>query len=294
MAKRILRISIRIVVIAFVLLVLLLFLIDRFVQFRMDDKEMNQFFTEHNTPHEIIYYPSGNKQMRCVKVGNDTSATVLFIHGAPSSASYWKNYLADTSLYHHATLYSIDRIGYGYNDFGHPQPDIHQQALSIIPVLDSLNKKHHPVIITAASYGTAIACRVAMERPDLVDGLVLVAPAIAPGEERIFWFTYIIESPLFKWFIPRMFRSANAEKIHHREELEKMLPLWGNIRVPVTYLQGAKDGLVYTTNADFAKKHLVNATSLDIQFIPEKGHLIAFSERSKITGEILKMMERCK
>jgi pimeloyl-ACP methyl ester carboxylesterase len=260
----------------------------------MDDKEINEFFSQHNAPHEIIYYLSGNRKMRCVKIGNDTAATILFIHGAPSSASYWKSYLADTALYNHATLYSIDRIGYGYNDFGHPEPDIHKQALSIIPVLDSLNKKHHPVIIAAASYGTAIACRIAMERPDLIDGLVLVAPALAPGEERVFWFTYVIESPLFKWFIPRMFRSANSEKIHHKEELEKMLPYWNKIHIPVTYIQGAEDGLVYTTNADFAKKHLTNATSLQIHFIPGKGHLIAFSERKKITEEIVKMLERGK
>jgi pimeloyl-ACP methyl ester carboxylesterase len=71
-----------------------------------------------------------------------------------------------------------------------------------------------------------------------------------------------------------------------------MLPLWPRIHVPVAYLQGANDGLIYTSNADFAREHLKNAPSLEIQMIPGKGHLIAFSEKPRIEKAILDMLDK--
>jgi len=173
-------------------------------------------------------------------------------------------------------------------------PDIAAQAAIIKVILDSLHQTHHPVVVVGVSYGAPIACRLAMDYPELVDGLVLTGPALAPGQERIFWFTYMIENPLLHWVVPRMFQSANQEKIHHKEELTKMLPLWPRIHVPVAYLQGANDELVYPTNADFAKSHLTNATSLDVQLIQGRGHLIAFSEKARIEKAILDVLEKCK
>jgi pimeloyl-ACP methyl ester carboxylesterase len=294
MAKKLARIFFRTIVVAFVLLVILLLVFDRFVQFRMDDAEVKQFFAGKKVPVSIAYYHTHEREIRYLRTGSDTSATLLFIHGAPSSSSYFKDYLSDSLLLQQATMYAVDRPGYGYSGLAKPVTSLEQQAACIRPVLDSLHRVHHPVILVAASYGTSIACRLAMDYPRLVDGLVLIAPALAPGEERIFWFTPLIENPLFHWFIPRMFQSANAEKLAHRAELASMLPFWSKIKVPVVYLQGANDGLVYTSNALFARSHLVNAPSLDIQMIPGKGHLIAFSEKEKIRNSILGLLSRVK
>jgi hypothetical protein len=73
-----------------------------------------------------------------------------------------------------------------------------------------------------------------------------------------------------------------------------MLPYWGNIKVPVLYLQGANDALIYTTNAKFAQNHLTNVPYLNIEMIPGRGHLIAFSEKDKIEGAIVKMLDLAK
>lgn len=199
--------------------------------------------------------------------------------------------MTDSQLLLHATMYAVDRPGYGYSGLAKPIPYIQQQAEMLKPVIDSLHKVHRPIILVAASFGTAIACRMAMDNPGLVDGIVLIAPAIAPGEERVFWFSKAVETPLLHWAVPRMLQSANTEKLHHKEELQKMLPLWKNIRVPVIYLQGGNDELVYTTNADFARKQLFNAPSLEINIIPGRGHLIAFNEKKLVIEKILKMLE---
>jgi len=207
--------------------------------------------------------------------------------------SYWKSYLADSVLLSRATLYAVDRPGYGYSGLADPLPDLAAQAGIIKLILDSLHKAHHPIIVVGVSYGAPIACRLTMDYPELVDGLIVMAPPLGPGREEYFWFTHPVESPLVHWVVPRMLQTANREKVHHKEELEKMLPLWGSIHVPVIYMQGREDGLVDTSNASFAREHLTNVPSLDIRMIPGRGHLIAFAEKDRIEKAILEMVDTC-
>lgn len=290
MGKRIFRIVWRTILVLVVLFIVTLLVFDRFVQFRMSDSEVKQWFAGQHVGATIHYYETHGRQLRYIATGKDTGATILFIHGAPSSSTYYRDYLTDSMLLGRAHLLAIDRPGYGYSGLGQPVTSIQEQAAMIRPLLDSLQRVHHPVIVVGASFGTAVACRIAMDYPDLVDGLVLVAPAIAPGEEKTYWFTPMIEGPLFHWMIPRMLQTANAEKISHPLELQAMLPLWKNIRIPVNYLQGANDALVYTSNAAFAKAQLVNSPRVNITLIPGRGHLIAFVEKDRILRSILDML----
>lgn len=289
--KKTTRFIVKLVVAACFLFIIFLLIADRFVQFRMDDKEYEAYFSQKGLSASIGYYQKMDRKIRYASSGSDTSATILFIHGAPSSLSYYRDYMSDSILLRKATMFVVDRAGYGFSGLGKPEPSIEKQVQLIVPVVDSLNKIHRPLIVVGASYGTSIACRLAMDYPNLVDGLVLIAPALAPGEEKVYWFTPVIESPLFSWFIPRMLKSANTEKIHHKAELVKMLPYWANIKVPVLYLQGANDALVYTTNAKFAQTHLTNTPFLNIEMIPGRGHLIAFSEKNKIESAIVRMLD---
>ncbi|MDR3714634.1 MAG: alpha/beta hydrolase [Puia sp.] len=293
MLIKITRIFLKICLWALVLLIVLLLVFDRVTQFRMDDADLQTWFRARHVVPRINYYESDNRKVRYIETGDQSQATILFIHGAPSSLSYWRDYLSDSCLLERASMYAVDRPGYGYAGLGDPLPYISTQAAIIKEVLDSLHKVRHPVILVAASYGSPIACRLAMDYPELIDGIVLIAPPLGPGREKIFWFTPMIENPLLHWVVPRMLQSANLEKIHHREELTKMLPLWPRIRVPVIYLQGTEDGLVYTSNAEFAKTHLVNVPSLDIRMIPGRGHLIAFAEQVRIKAAINEMLDKC-
>ncbi len=73
-------------------------------------------------------------------------------------------------------------------------------------------------------------------------------------------------------------------------ELQKMLPLWPGIRVPVTVIQGEEDELVPPGNADFAKRMLVNAPAT-IQMIPDMNHFIPWSRPDLIHNAIIKHLE---
>ncbi|HEY2722633.1 MAG TPA: alpha/beta hydrolase [Chitinophagaceae bacterium] len=289
-ARRLLRTLIGIIL----FFILSCFIFDHFVQFRKSDKELNKFFKDNNIPGKIGYYTALGRKLRYVSIGNDSLPTLLFIHGSPASMSLYGGRFRDPEILKTFHVLAIDRPGYGYSGFGKPEPSIQKQSEMISKLLDSVYKVKHPVIVVGGSFGAPIACRLTMDHPELVDGLEITGPAIGPGREKVFWFAPIIENPAIRWFIPRMFQSANTEKLHHKEELEKMLPYWKNIRVPVMYLQGAKDNLIDTSNASFARQQLVNAPYLDIYFFPNRHHFLAQYEWPTIKDRIMKLYQMAK
>ncbi len=277
----------RVLVVLFALIIIACFVFDHYYQFRRSDEELNKIFTEQNIDASIHYYTTHGRRLRYVAAGADSLPTLLFLHGSPGSISYYNGRYRDSSLHGHFRIYAVDRPGYGYSGLGYPEPSIEKQAAMIRPLLDSLHHAHHPVIIVGSSYGASVACRIAMDYPGLVDGLVLTGPAIGPGRETYFGITPVIEHWSLRWFIPRIFRSANSEKYYHKKELEKMLPYWKNIKVPVYYLQGVDDDIVDTSNAGFAREQLVNVPSLEIKFLPGRKHLLARYEWKSIREAIL-------
>ena len=283
------RILLRIIIVLIGLFICACLIFDHYKQFRKSDEELTEIFRARNIDATISYYETQGRTLRYVSVGNDSLPTLLLLHGSPGSMSYYSGRYDDSIIRKTFRVFAVDRPGYGYSGLGDPEPSIKKQAEMIRPLLDSLHKISHPVIIAGGSYGASIACRIAMDYPHLVDGLVLTGPSLGPGLEKYFWFTYLIEHWSIRWFIPRIFRSANTEKVHHREELEQMLPLWKNIRVPVVYIQGENDDIVDTANASFAREHLVNAPYLDIQFVKQRFHRLAQFEWPTIRNGILKV-----
>jgi pimeloyl-ACP methyl ester carboxylesterase len=284
----------RVLIVLTALLIIACFVFDYYYQFRKSDKELQKIFARRNINASIHYYTTHGRTLRYVSAGNDSLPTLLMLHGSPGSMSYYSGRYADSFIRNTFKVYSVDRPGYGYSGLGNPEPSIQLQSEMIRPILDSLNKAKHPIIILAGSYGASIACRLAMDYPGLVDGLVLTGPALGPGREAYFWFTPVVEHWSVRWFIPRIFRSANTEKVHHKEELEKMLPYWKNIRVPVVFLQGENDNIVDTSNAGFARQQLVNVPYLNIQFIKNREHRLAQFEWPAIRAGIRDVYERVK
>jgi pimeloyl-ACP methyl ester carboxylesterase len=290
---RLLRRSLRLLLVLVVLVIIACFIFDHYVQFRKSDKELEAFYAANKIPATLGYYETQGRRLRYVSVGHDSAeGTLLFLHGSPGSMSFYSGRFKDPDILSKFKIYAVDRPGYGYSGFGDPEPSIQKQSEMIRPVLDSLHKAKHPVIIVGSSYGSSIACRMVMDHPGLVDGLVLTGPSLGPGLETYFWFTPLIESPAIRWFIPRLFRSANTEKVHHKKELEKMLPLWKNITVPVVYIQGENDNIIDTSNAGFAKKHMVNAPYLHIEFIKDREHRLAQFEWPRFREAILQVYEK--
>jgi pimeloyl-ACP methyl ester carboxylesterase len=90
----------------------------------------------------------------------------------------------------------------------------------------------------------------AMDYPELVDGLIIVAGSIDPElEPDETWFRAPLATPFLSWILPRSLRASNEEIYHLKPELQKLLPYWKDVRCPVIVIQGQKDSLVPKENA---------------------------------------------
>ena len=83
-----------------------------------------------------------------------------------------------------------------------------------------------------------------MDYPELVDGLILVAPSIDPELEPEEWYRVLFATPFLSWLLPRSIRASNDEIYKLKPELEEMIPMWERITIPTTVIQGCEDTLV--------------------------------------------------
>lgn len=257
---------------------------------RYSDDEIVAYFQRYHQEVEIDYYKAKGRKMRYMSLGHDSLPTVLLIHGSPSSMSVFNQLITESNLLDHAKVYAVDRPGYGYSGFGRTVTSIKRQAAMIAPILDSINRRSGPVVVLGVSYGGPVASKLAMDYPELVDGLVLGAPAIAPGEEKTFTISYLMMYKATSWLFPTMLRVATEEKFSHKSELEKMLAGWEFIDKPIIYIQGESDNIVYTTNARFIEKKAKRAPFLKILMIPNQPHFLAIPQKQLLAESLIEMI----
>ena len=287
------------VMVALAVLILAAQIVDRFVQFRKTDQDVHVFLSTNRLEGRIGYYTALGRRIRYLSVGADSLPVLFLVHGSPSSFSIYERLMTDTALRGQFRIVAVDRPGYGGSGFGDPEPSIERQAYMLWPLLrsaryyDTAHTRTRKVLLMGGSFGTSVACRLLMDHPGAADGLVLLAPALGPGLEKTYWFSPLIELSWLRWSVPRLFRSANTEKLAHPAELKRMLPLWNRIDVPVFYLQGSADHLVYTTNSGFAQQHLGRCPYLHIEWLPGRPHFFIFSDQPAIVRTILAAQTRC-
>jgi pimeloyl-ACP methyl ester carboxylesterase len=257
------------------------------IQFRQSNLQIAKEYVKESFAPSIQYIQTEGREIRYLELGKDSLGTLFFIHGSPSSATVFNPYFKDKRLSGSFKILAPDRPGYGYSGFGKAEKSIAKQSKMLTDILRKSTLKK-PIILIGTSYGGPIAAKIAMDSPDLVDGIVWVSPALGPGLEKIYNISYPVEIPIFNWMIPRMLRVANVEKLNHKAELKKLLPDWPKIKVPCSLVFGDEDELVYPENAAFAKKSLINAPWLDLIKIPGGRHFLQWDYKELIVRQILK------
>jgi len=274
----------------FCLLLLVIFMgtMHSCLQFRMSKSEITSFFADKKQKGKIINYKEGFRVINYVIVGDDNKPLVIFVHGSPGSLSAFIDFLGDSSLLSKAQLISVDRPGFGYANFGNAEPSLPKQAAMLKSIIEK-NKNNRPVFLVGHSLGGPLIARVAMDYPELVDGLIMVAPSIDPKLEPNEWFRAPLATPFLSWILPRSFRASNDEIYQLKTELENMIPLWPRIIAATIVIQGKKDRLVPYENALFAKEKMVNA-SVSLVMIDTMDHFVPWSNPELINHAIHDMI----
>jgi pimeloyl-ACP methyl ester carboxylesterase len=261
------------------------------ISFRMSSSEIDEFFKRNNVEATQRSYEVGFREMHYVEAGDPEKPLILFLHGSPGSLSAFIDFLADSALLKNGLLITADRPGFGYSNFGNGEPSLKKQSECLKPILEEY-KANRPIILVGHSLAGALIVKMAVEYPDLVDGLIIVAGSIDPTlEPNETWFRAPLATPFLSWILPGSFRASNEEIYQLKPELERMLPLWKKVTCPVILIQGKKDVLVPPENADFAKKMLVNAP-VDFVLIDDMNHFVPWSHPHLIRDAILKMLQK--
>ncbi len=277
--------------IIFILLIGIMISFHSCVTFRISPKEVDAFFKKNNVAGSQHSYKVGFRELHYVKAGDASKPLVLFLHGSPGSLSAFIDFLVDSTLLTKALLITADRPGFGYSNFGNGESSLKKQSEILKPILEEY-KMNRPIILVGHSLAGALIGRMAADYPDLVDGLIIVAGSIDPDlEPNETWFRAPLATPFLSWILPNSFRASNEEIYQLKPELQRMLPLWKEVKCPVILIQGKKDVLVAPENADFAKKMLVNAP-LDLVLIDDMDHFVPWSHPELINEAILSMIKK--
>lgn len=274
-----------------IFLALVMILAHGCLSFRSSDAEWTQNLTAKGQiePNIQTYHYEG-RNIHYIHVGEDTLPLIVFLHGSPGSSSAFEDYLADTNLTKHAQLISVDRPGFGYSDFGKTAKSLDEQSYYLKPLLE-----RHPApktILVGHSLGGSLSVRMAMDYQEKIDAIVLLAGSVGPEQEPYEPYRPVMNWKIIRWMIPTIFRVSNQEILPVKGDLERMLPLWENITIPVVIAHGRKDQLVTYDNVPFAQKMLTNSSRVDIIDFPEENHFIPWTQYDTISKTLIKEVYR--
>ncbi len=220
--------------------------------------------------------------------GDPAGQPVLFLHGAPGSASFFTRYLVHPRL-QDLRLLAIDRPGWG-NSILRENFDatLATQSQTVGEFLCSLVTPEFRPLVVAHSYGATLAPRLMMEYPDCVAATLLLAGAADPLLAGPRWYNWLTEFPPVSWVVAVSgtgLKQSNDEMMRVRAGLEEVQDTWTLIRHPVTLIQGEDDWLVDPDHADFIEAKLAHIPARIIR-IEKEGHLIVHRDPDLIIAEL--------
>ncbi len=259
------------------------------MSFSATDKEVEEYYKDEAYEPNSVFYKVNDYEMHYKYLDLGNSASVVFIHGTPGSWSAFMDYFTDSLYYDQFNIAAPDRPGFGKSSYAKPIKSLEEQAELLKPMLQQIPA---PRILVGHSLGGPIIARMAMDYPELIDGLVMLAPALDPKlEPDEDWFRVPMRWPVIGTLAPKVFRISNEELIFLDEELELMMPLWEEIEIPTIVIQGGADDLVHPGNAPFADSMLVNAP-VEIVFLENQNHFLPWNEYPLVRQKVLELYEQ--
>jgi len=204
-------------------------------------------------------------------------ATILLVHGLASNAGFWRyniDALADAGY----RVIAVDLPGYGKSSKGAYPYDMTFYAETLARFIDALNLD--PLVYVGHSMGGQIGLTLSLERPELIDRLVLAAPAgiEAFDEGEGAWLANVLteegiatvpeeairrnlamnfhrwDADRLEWMVQERARMAKSEEMDefayavirsvHGMIDEPTTPFLSEVSVPTLVVYGQYDGLI--------------------------------------------------
>jgi pimeloyl-ACP methyl ester carboxylesterase len=137
--------------------------------------------------------PVGDVQLHVREAGPTDGPPVLLIHGASANAREWDGTVVP-AFADKARLIMVDRPGHGFSKRPRKAERLGVQAGLMAGLLHQLGIARASVV--AHSYGAAVALRLALDFPDRVARLTLLAPASHPYPGGNAWHAHLAAWPV--------------------------------------------------------------------------------------------------
>lgn len=191
---------------------------------------------------ERLSYPAVSGNVDALRAGRSNAPRLIYVHGSPGDASGWLDYLVHPVP--GSESIAIDRPGYGRTAPRATVPSLAAQAQAIEPLLVQRGGRW-PVLV-GHSLGGPIVLQAAVDYPERVAGVVVIAGSVDLALERLRWYNYLAKG--LAWILPRGLRRSNEEMWGLKAELQSLESRLDRVRCPVWILHGSNDSLVPVDN----------------------------------------------
>ncbi len=244
---------------------------------------------------------TGKFNVHYAKTGNVDGPIVIFLHGTSGSWQSYTSLLKNAELQKKFTLIAVDRLGWGnsisyeYDSKSHRHRKIsfriHAKAIAaVIQKENAQRSSERPVILVGHSLGASIAPRIVIDFPELIRGLLLVSGTIDPKLSKPRWYNRLAQFKLINAFIPNHLIHSNREVVSLPQELSQFDHKLSSFNIPVTLIQGMKDGLVDPRNVHFAReKFQYLGDDLELIEMLNSGHFILWENPEIISKALLRL-----
>lgn len=257
------------------------------MKMRMTPKETETFFTQSKTNYVDSSKEIEGYTIHYIETGNKNASTLFFVHGSPGSWDAYKDYLKDSLLLSKFRMIAVDRIGFGYSNFGKAE-NLKTQS-NIIEKFTKQIANGKPIYLIGHSLGGPTIVEMAAEKPNDYATLIIIAGSIDPKAETPENWRAIIKVKPIRYIIPGALRPANDELWWLKSDLYDLKPKLQNITSKVIIIHGTKDQLVPYSNVAFMRREFVNAKSLDIISIKDANHFIPWTHFKEIRDILYKL-----
>lgn len=257
--------------------------------FRQTDSQTLADFEKRNTKGLIKRVDFENKEVRFIESGMDDGYNnlIVFVHGAPGSSRDMLPFLYDSLLLKQSRMISIDRLGYGYSDYGNAEVSISKQADLVKAIIQ--NAQESNIILVGHSFGGPIVAKAALLSTN-ISSVLMLAPVNDPYNEKMFWISNFGKWKITRWMLSKAFKVAADEKFAHEDELLKMKDDWKSLQIPIVHIHGQKDWIAPISNANWSEKN-ISTKYLKLINDPELDHFIPFTNHDLVVNELLLLLK---
>lgn len=200
--------------------------------------------------------------------GDSEGGRIVFLHGTPADANAWNRLRKRADEIDAGELVVVDRIGFG-NSTRQDELSLVGHAESVAPLLEPVNARK--AIVVGHSYGGPIALRLAVDFPDKVGAVVLVAGACDATMDDAQWFRRLING--VRLVVPEPWERGNQELFALTDENQKMRPMLGRVTCPVFVVHGTWDGVCpHDSTVAYLRSELSGAAKVEVVSLKRAGH----------------------